>query len=47
MPDGDEIDDIGEESVDDDPQRPRTRVWLTCWTAIFLGFWVISVMWMD
>jgi hypothetical protein len=31
MPDGDEIDDIEEESVDDDSQPPiRTKVRLTC-----------------
>ena len=30
MPDGDEIDDIEEASVDDDSPRPRNRQMLSC-----------------
>jgi hypothetical protein len=30
MPDGDEIDDIEEASVDDDSPHPRNRQWLSC-----------------
>jgi hypothetical protein len=45
MPDGDDIDDIEEESVNDDSQQPRTWVQLTCWTDIFRRFWGIFLMW--
>ncbi len=33
MPDGDEIGDIEEESLDDDSQPPRTKLQLSCWTG--------------
>ena len=35
MPDGDEIDDIEEASVDDDSQCPRMRTKFSCWKVIF------------
>ncbi len=34
MPDGNDIDDIEEASVDDDSPFPRTRPRLSCWTGI-------------
>jgi hypothetical protein len=35
MPDGDEIDDFEEASVDDDSQCPRMRTKFSCWKVIF------------